>query len=164
MLMRKKKSVLKSAEIERICRDYFCVNLKINKILLNNAPTGNKSYSTVFQDDKNDIFTLCKSDSVLTFADVKNIIKQMGMKPEEYFSPNADEDYFNNYAKMSFQAVFPGRKFLLEQDTNFYKSFAPYSPALVKIAKVEGEIRHFDLDWNKWISAADFSYYRVKVK
>lgn len=163
MKWRSKKIVLKSAEIEKICWELFSVELKLKNILLNNAFTGNKSYTSVFQNDRNEIFALLTCEDVLSLADVKNIIKQMGMRPQFFLPPDGNENYFNIYAKKSFDMVFPGRKAATNQDLEFYQSFAPYSPALVRISKIDGGIKNFDASWNKWISAIDFSYYRVKV-
>lgn len=163
MKRRLKKASLKPIDIVNICRDKFNVEIKVENILLNSAFTGNSSYTSVFKNDRNEIFALCLCDGALTLADVNGIIKKMGMKPERVYPPGGDEQYFVYYAKKTYESVFPGRKCLAEQDAVFYKSFAPYSPALIRIKEISGEIKHFDTSWNKWTSAINFSYYRVKV-
>lgn len=151
-------------KIQKICMKYFALSIKVEKILLNNVSTGNNSFTTVFKNDHNEIFALCNSSDNLLLADVKDIIKKMGMRPEFYYPPNGNDQYFIDFARLSFQTVFPGRKQPSEQDLAYYKTFSPYLPALVKISKIDGEIKQLDTSLGAWTNAINYSYSRIKVE
>lgn len=158
-----KKLLLKNTQIEKICREYFSIEIKIKQVLINNTNSSNGSFTSVFQDNHNDIYALCLCDKPLLLLDIKNIINKMSMKAEKYYPPNGDEGYFISFAKKLYESVFPNRKSSNNQEYMFYESYAPYSPALMRISQIKGEIKHYDTSCNQWKSLVDYNYYRVKV-
>lgn len=152
------------SQIEKICRDHFRIGLRIVKVALDDVPTSKGSHTTIFQTDRNAIYALCMSDDPLILADVKSIVRLMGMTAESYFPPNADKNYFIHFGQKTFQSVFPGRKAGTDQEISYYKTLAPYSPALIRIARIDGEIRQYDKLWQQWQSALEFSYQRMQVQ
>lgn len=152
-----------AARLENICRNYFGINLDVKEVLLDSAPSSKDSNTSVFKTSKDTIYALCISDKPLTLADVKSIVSAMGIKAEEFLPPNADHDYFNNYGQKIFKSVFPGRREGSEQDISFYKTLAPYSPALVKISRINGEIRKYNSNWRQWQKALEMSYHPIRV-
>jgi hypothetical protein len=89
----------------------------------------------------------------------------MGMKAEKYLPPDANENYFLRFGQKIFQDVFPGRKISTNQDTlSYYQTLAPYSPALVRISKIDGEIRQYSKIGQKWSSTLELSYQRMQVQ
>jgi len=163
MKRKQKIKLLSSNAIEKICLVSFCFQVNVSKIIINMVPVDNDTFTTIFMNNKNEIFALCTSSKNLTLSDIKDVNRKMGIKAEHFFPPFGNEMYFLNYAKESFKAVFPGRKQISEQDLSFYKSFSPYSPALMKISKISGEIKSYDMVWHKWIGIIGFSYNKVKV-
>jgi|GEM_PF-286320 len=153
----------KKAQLEKFCRDYFKVNLQIQDIILHEAPTSQSSRTTIFKVDRNTIYALCVSDDPIILADIKNIIRSMGMKADKFLPPNADENYFLRFGQKSFQSVFPGHKPVDASETSYYQTLTPYSPALVRINRVDGEIRQYNKNWQKWQKALEFSYARMQV-
>ena len=164
MLTVVKKNVLNLSQIEKFCFNYFTVSLQINRVLINSMPTSHNSFTTVFTTNNHAVYALCLSDELLELADIKNIIKHAGMKAESYLPPYADENYFLRYGKNIFLSVFPGRKTCTPQETTFYQTLAPYNPALVKIEKVNGELRQYNIFCEKWQKALEFSYLRMQVR
>jgi len=158
------KIISRLSRTEKICRDCFGVDLKIKNLILDEVSTSRNSYTTVFKADHNVIYALCVSDNPLVLADVKSIIRLMGMKAEFFLPPNADKDYFLNFGHGAFLDVYPARKAGSDQEIHYYKTLAPYSPALVRISKVNGEIRRYDKIWQEWQSAIKFSYLRMQVQ
>ena len=158
------KSVSKISQVEKFCHDYFNIDLQIDKIILNNMPTSHNSHTTVFTANHHAVYAFCRSDEQINLADIKKIIKQMGMKAEKYLPPEADEDYFLRYGQNVFQSVFPGRKSDSNDETLFYQTLTPYNPALVRIGKVNGEIRQYNSIGNQWQPAIEFSYLRMQVR
>ena len=61
--------------------------------------------------------------------------------------------------------VFPGRHVITDEDIIFYKTLAPYNPALVMISEVKnGEIYQFDADARDgWRVGAKFAYRRIRT-
>ena len=153
----------KIAQLEKFCRDYFRVNLQIQDIILHEIPSSQSSRTTIFKVGRNTIYALCVSDNPIILADVKNIIKSMGMKADKFLPPNADENYFARFGQKSFQSVFPGHKPVNASETTYYQTLAPYSPALIRINKVNGEIRQYNKNWQKWQKTLEFSYTRMQV-
>jgi hypothetical protein len=158
------ESVSRVSQTEKDCKDYFGVDLRIKYIILNDAPTSKNSHTTVFRTDHDAIYALCSSDSPLILADIKTIIRLMGMKAELFLPPYADSSYFFNFGQKAFLDIFPGRKAGSDQELSYYKTLAPYSPALVRISEVNGEIRRYDKIWQEWQSAIRFSYLHTQVQ
>lgn len=161
---KKNENAPRLSQTEKDCRDYFGVDLKIKNIILDDAPTSKNSHTTVFKTDHNVIYALCSSDNPLILADIKSIIRLMGMKAEYFLPPSADSDYFFNFGQKAFLDIFPGRKAGTDQEISYYKTLAPYSPALVRISRINGEIRRYDKIWQEWQSAIKFSYLRMQVQ
>ena len=89
----------------------------------------------------------------------------MGLLPEQYMPPKGRPRYFDEIGSEKFMAVFPGRHTPLPEDLMYYRTLAPYNPALVQIREVKnGEIKHYDADASSnWRVGAKFSYRRIKA-
>jgi len=151
-------------ELERICRDSFATNLTIENILISNLSTSRGSRTTIFEADRHELYALCVGSQPLVLADVTRIMMSMGIEAEDYLPPAGDKDYFKAFGRQAFLDIYPGRKAATDQETTFYQTLAPYSPALVRIAKVRGEIREYAPSMREWQSAKTFSYARVRVQ
>ena len=89
----------------------------------------------------------------------------MGLKAELYFPPKGHPLYFDEIGRSKFHEVFPGRSNVSNDDIIFYRTLAPYNPALVLISEVKnGEVYQFDTDASgQWRLAAKFTYRRIKT-
>lgn len=87
----------------------------------------------------------------------------MGMKPEGYIPPKGHPNYFDEIGRERFRAVFPGRTHVTSDDLVYYRTLAPYNPALIRIREIpEGVIKQFDTDaQGNWRPAARFAYRRI---
>jgi hypothetical protein len=101
----------------------------------------------------------------LTLGDIKKIVSRMGLKPELFVPPKGRQDYFDEVGRQHVRAVFPGRTHITETDLVYYRTLAPYNPALVQIREIPtGEIRQFDTDAHgDWRVAVRFAYRRIKT-
>jgi len=149
--------------VENYCKDNFGVNLQIRDILLSNTPTSLNSRTTIFKDNHNMVYALCISDDRMTLAEIMNLIKSMGMEADEYLPPNGDKDYFLRFGYKLFMTVFPNLKPNSAKEISYYKTFTPYSPALVRISKVTSEIREYNRIWKQWQKSLDFSYNQLQA-
>lgn len=154
----------KISRVESICKKHFRIDLQIENIILDAVPTSNNSHTSIFKTKRNQVYALCVSAEPLTLADVKNIVKSMGMKAEIYLPPNADRDYFLRCGRNIYKSVFPGREAKTDADTKFYQTFTTYNPALVMIAEVSGEIRQYNKIWRQWQKSLEYSYLRMQVR
>ena len=101
----------------------------------------------------------------MTLGDVKKLVLRMGMRAEMFFPPKGQPHYFDDIATDKFRAVFPGLKIVSSDDLTYYRTLAPYNPALVLISEVKnGEIYQFDPDARgEWRVGARFHYRRIRT-
>ena len=96
---------------------------------------------------------------------IKKIASRIGIKPELFFPPKGRPHYFDDIGAEKFKDVFPGRKDVSEQDLLFYRTLAPYCPALILVHEVkDGVIYCADSDAvSGWRPAVKFAYRRIKT-
>lgn len=153
-------------DLEHACQDNFGVQLKIKRIISDDISTSDKSNTTVFETDNHTIYAFCRADSKLTLSDVKHIMKRMGMEVEAFLPPRGIDDYFVKFSRQAFTATYPGRNVgdMTAQQRAFYQDLAPYSPALVRVGRVKGEIREYFAALQRWQRSRPYSYARIKVQ
>lgn len=151
--------------IEKIAKNKFGMDIDIRQVIVRQVLVGRTTRATVFLTKKKQLFVYINSHSKLVLSDVKKIISRMGMKAELYLPPRGQSDYFDYIGRQKFQEVFPGRAHVSSDDIIFYRTLAPYNPALVQIQEVKnGEIMQYDSDSaNSWRLAAKFAYRRIKT-
>lgn len=149
--------------IEKMAKEKFGLEVEIQQVIARAISVSHTSEATVFLSDKKQLYAIVTGKARLTLGDVQKIIIRMGLKAEFYFPPKGEPDYFDRIGNEKFHEVFPGRAILSSDDTAFYKTLAPYNPALVQIKEVkDGVIRKFDPDSKRgWRIAAEFSYRRI---
>ncbi len=150
-------------EIERMAKEKFGLGVEVKQVIVRAVPVSHTSEATVFLSTKNQLYALVSGKARLTLGDVRKMIIRMGMKAEYFFPPKGEPDYFDRIGNEKFHEVFPGRPILSKDDTAFYRTLAPYNPALVQINEVkDGTIKKFDPDSKRdWRVAAEFSYRRI---
>ena len=151
--------------LERIAKDRFGLDIDVSQVIVRQADVSRSSTATVFLTQKKQLFVYVTGHSKLLLSDVKKIISRMGLKAELYLPPKGQTDYFDNIGREKFREVFPGRGHITEGDILFYRTLAPYNPAMVLISEVKnGEIYRYDSDSRAgWRLAAKFAYRRIKT-
>lgn len=158
------QEVSEAIEIERACRTHFAYDFKIKHIIADNLETSKNSHGTVFKTTENEVYAYFTASTPLTFGDIKRIIRSMNLKAAVYLPPAGNHDYFKAYGQQAFQVSFPGRRITNDDNLSFYQSLAPYSPALVKIAEINGEIRGYIPVMEAWYKAVDYTYRHIEVR
>ena len=150
--------------LERSMKAAFGVDLVIQQTIAR-IPVSHTSEATVFLTDKKQLYVAITGQSKLVLGDVKKIINRMGLKAEAFLPPKGRPQYFDEVGRAKFLEVFPGRTQVNDQDIHFYRTLAPYSPALVIISEVkDGHILQFDIDSTSgWRIAKKFTYRRIKT-
>jgi hypothetical protein len=151
--------------LERIAKDTFGLKVEIDKVIVRQIPVSHTAEATVFLTTKKQLFVYVTAHSKMVLSDVKKVVTRMGLKPELFLPPRGEVDYFDEVGRRKFREVFPARSNPSAQDIIFYRTLAPYNPALVQIHEVtNGEIKQFDTDASSgWRVAAKFAYRRIKT-
>jgi hypothetical protein len=147
--------------IERACRDAFNLKLTITEVIVRNVSTGYTSTATVFKTSPTNLYVYITSEGTLVLADVQKIIRNMNMDADAYLPPHADVEYFERIGIQKFKSMFPGKHIMGADDTRYYQTLAPYSPALVRIAKVKGDIRTFHFESKLWRKVKDYAFNKI---
>lgn len=151
--------------LERIAKDKFGIDVDIRHVVARSISVSRTAEATVFLTSKKQLYVYISGRSKLLLSDVKKIVSRMGLKAELYLPPKGQPDYFDMIGREQFKAVFPGRSHVTAEDIVFYRTLAPYNPALVQILEVKnGEIYTYDSDVrDNWRIAARFAYRRIKT-
>lgn len=149
--------------LERIAKEKFGLAIDIQSVILLHADVSRTAKASVFLTTKKQLMLYLEAASPLILSDVKKIISRMGLRAEMFMPPKGQPRYFEEIGRHKFREVFPGRKHVTDEDLLFYKTLAPYNPALVLISEVKnGEIYQFDADaYGNWRVGARFHYRRI---
>lgn len=151
--------------LERAVKEHFSVQFDVRALVLPKAPVSRTATATVFTTKKKQLFAYIEATSPMLLSDVKKLIVRMGLKAELYVPPRGATHYFEDIGREKFRQVFPARTNISDQEIMFYKTLAPYNPALVLISEVKrGEIYQFDPDARgEWRVGARFAYRKIRA-
>lgn len=151
--------------IERASKERFGVDLDISQVIMRGAPVSRTADATVFLTKKKQLYVYISARSRLTLGDISKLVSRMGLRAELFLPPVGNPDYFNAIGREKFEAVFPGRTYVADDELRFYRTLAPYNPALVLINEVKnGELYHYDSDTRGgWRLATRFAYRRIRT-
>lgn len=151
--------------LERLAKDKFGFDTDVQSIILPRAEVSRTATATVFLTNKKQLVAYIEARSPMTLGDVRKLVLRMGMRPEMFFPPKGQPNYFDDIATEKFRNVFPGMRVVSSDDLIYYRTLAPYNPALVLISEVKnGEIYQFDADARGgWRVGARFHYRRIRT-
>ena len=151
--------------LERLARDKFGFDTDVQSIILPRADVSRTATATVFLTKKKQLVAYIEARSPMTLGDVRKLVLRMGMRAEMFFPPKGQPNYFDDIATEKFRNVFPGMRVVSSDDLIYYRTLAPYNPALVLISEVKnGEIYQFDADARGgWRVGARFHYRRIRT-
>lgn len=150
--------------IERACESVFGVRLTVLEVVVRKLPTGFASTATVFKTaNPTALYVMINSQTSVVLADVQKMVRQMNCEAEEFLPPHGDADYFDRIATQKFKAMFPGKYITSADDLRYYRTLAPYSPALVRLSKVKGDIRAFNYESKSWRKVKDYAYSKISL-
>lgn len=158
-------SIFDDFALEKLVKDKFGLTLEVDKIIANRVPVSHTAIASVFLTEKKQLFCYVDAKSSQALGDVKKIMTRMGLKPESYVPPVGHPEYFDDIARERFRSVFPGRTHVTSEDLVYYRTLAPYNPALIKIREIpDSVIKQFDTDaQGNWRPAARFTYRRIQT-
>lgn len=149
--------------LERHLKEHFGVTVEVDSVIARHFPVGRSVDATLFLSDKKQLYLYVDGEARLSLSDVKKVVSRVGLHAEMYMPPKGQPRYFEEIGTRKFNEIFPGRKVVTDEDIAFYKTLAPYSPALVLIREVKnGVIYQYDSDaMGGWRPHAKFSYRRI---
>ena len=151
--------------LERTIKAQFGVDVDVRQAIVSHSPVSRTAEATLFLTSKKQLYVYITGQSKFLLSDIKKLVARMGLKAELYIPPKGRPHYFDEVGREKFREVFPGRSNINEGDILFYRTLAPYNPALVLISEVKGgEVYQFDTDASgQWRVAAKFAYRRIKT-
>lgn len=151
--------------MERQIKAEFGVNVEVESVIARRFPVGRSVDATLFLTTKKQLFLYVSGEARLLLSDIKKIVSRAGLHAELYMPPKGQPQYFDDIGRAKFEEIFPGRNVINDEDIAFYKTLAPYSPALVLIHEVKnGIIYQYDSDaTGQWRPSVKFSYRRIKT-
>ena len=151
--------------LEEIAKKQFGIVCDIDQVIVRQVPVSRTATATVYLTKKKQLYVYIAAQSKQSLGDVKKIVTRMGLKPELYLPPKGQPNYFDDIGREHFKNTFPGRGHIMPQDLLYYRTLAPYNPALIQIHEIpDGEIKQFDTDSHgNWRTAAKFAYRRIKT-
>jgi hypothetical protein len=150
--------------IEKSLKNQFGVAADVENVIARHFPISRTGDATLFLTTKKQLYLYIDSQSKLLLADVKKLAARIGVKVDMYMPPKGRPHYFDEIGRDKFREVFPGRSHITDQDIAFYRTLAPYSPALLLISETGGTIFQYDSDaMNDWRPVTKFSYRRIRT-
>lgn len=149
--------------LERQITSQFAIDVEIESMIARRIPVAPSATAHLFLTNKKQLYLYVDGQSRLLLSDVQKIVSRVGLAAELYMPPKGRPQYFDEVGTQKFVEVFPGRKAVTAQDIAFYRTLAPYSPALVLIREVKnGIIYQYDSDARGgWRPHTKFSYRRI---
>ena len=157
--------ILDDFAIEKNAKELFGVPLDVEKVIARQIDAGQSARATIFLTNKKQLYCYIDGPARLLLGDVRKMCVRIGIKAEIFFPPKGRPHYFDEIGREKFREVFPGRKDVQDSDITFYRTLAPYCPALVLVSEVkDGTIYCADSDARGgWRPAVKFAYRRIKT-
>jgi hypothetical protein len=151
--------------LERLIKEKFGINIDVYQPILFKVPISRTGEATLFLTAKKQLYVFISGQSKFLFGDIKKIVSRMGLKADIYFPPKGRPHYFDEVGRSKFHDVFPGRSHVGDDDILFYRTLAPYNPALVLISEIkDGHVYQYDSDTNEgWRVGVKFTYRRIRT-
>jgi hypothetical protein len=149
--------------IERAAKERFGLNFDIAEVVVRGVQTGTASQGSVFKTTNGQMWLYITSQSPLLLDDVQKMVNRMNVEAEAYCPPHGETDYFSRIGRDKFKIMFPGKPIVSDEDLRYYKKLAPYNPALVRLSKIKGEIRGYQVQSKSWHKVKEYSFSRIKT-
>lgn len=151
--------------LERVVKAQFGLAVDIDTVIARRFPISRNGHATLFLTDKRQLYLYIENQGKLTLGDVKKIVSRVGLRGDHCLPPKGRQHYFDEIGRLKFREVFPGRTQVSDMDISYYRTLAPYNPALIVIGEVkDGVIRCYDPDArDQWRPVEHFSYRRIRT-
>ena len=152
-----------AASIAHAVRGAFGVKIDVKEVVARAVPVSYTAQATFFLANNNALYVLIRAEGRVVLADVRKMVRGMNLDAADFLPPHGEKGYFERIGEQKFKEVFPGRSVVSPDDLRYYRTLAPYNPALIRIERVKGEIRGFHTPTKTWRKVRDYSYSRISV-
>jgi hypothetical protein len=159
------EQIFDDLDLEKVIKAQFGVAMEVDSVIARRFAISRSGYATLFLTSKKQLYLYIDSQSRTLLSDVKKIVSRVGLRADLYLPPKGRPHYFDEVGQQKFREVFPGRGNVSEIDVAYYRTLAPYNPALILIGEVkDGHIYCFDSDASgSWRPVTSFSYRRIRT-
>lgn len=149
--------------LESVSEEAFGMPLEVDKIIVQRIDCGQNAQATFFLSKKRQLYCYIEGPVHLTLGDIKKMAARMGVRVEMYVPPRGRPTYFDDIATRKFVSIYPGRRDIQPDDLRYYRTLAPYCPALLLINEVKDDMIYCaDHDARTgWRPAVKFAYRRI---
>lgn len=151
--------------LEQIAKKQFGLTIDIDHVIVRAMPLSPTAHATLLLTKKKQLILYIAAQSKLVLGDIQKMTTRMGCVPELFLPPKGQPTYFDDIGREKFRAVFPGRTQPSSEEIRYYRTLAPYNPALIQVHEIKnGEIYQYDTDSRThWRLATKFAYRRIKT-
>lgn len=151
--------------ITETINEHFLRKVEVSRMLVRDLQTGNTTHASIFRVKGGTIYALIRSVHSLTLGDVSRMLKNIGITPGEFVPPGSDPAYFDEKAIEKYKTVFPGKPIANgSPELRYYRTLVPYTPALVQVERIGGELREYDPLSRQWQVVKRLSYARIQAQ
>ncbi len=149
--------------IEKTCQQRFGISFDIAEMVVRNLPVGITAHASLFKTTNNQMLLYVVSQAAQLLDDVQKIVARMNLEADVFLPPNAEPEYFDRIGRDKYKVMFPGKHITSDDDLRYYRNLSPYNPALVRIAKVKGEVKGYDPQSRTWHKARDYTFSKIRT-
>lgn len=158
------EDILDDIALEKICKNNFGLMFEMDEVIARGVPAGITARATIFKTSTNIHYAFVQAEGNQLLADVRTIVRAMQLEADEFVPPLGDQEYFERFGVARFKELFPGKHIVSADDTLYYRTLAPYNPALVRLARIKGEIRGYDITTKQWRRVRNYAYARMRIE
>ena len=147
--------------LEETMSQQFHKKVDITRMIVRNVQVGVTAFASIFRVKGGTMYALIRTPNPQTVGDVRRIAREMGIEFTDMVPPAGVQEYFDMHATRRFKEVYPGRHAISEDDLRYYMTLVPYSPALLKVSRIKGEINEFDPQTRSWHVVKQISYSHI---
>lgn len=150
--------------ITETIREHFAKKFEITRMIVRDIQVTATAHATVFRIKGGSVYVLIRSGAEMTLGDVKKVLRNMGVEPADFVPPSSVDTYFEDKAMEKYKEVFPGKRILNgAEELRYYRTLIPYTPALVHVNRIRGELREYEPQSRQWKLVKRLSYARIQT-
>lgn len=150
--------------ITETIRERFAKKIEITRMLVRDIQVGPVAHASVFRVKGGNVYILIRGSNEMTLGEIIRIVRNMGAEVDDFVPPSGVENYFDDKALEKYKAVFPGKPLGGSEELRYYRTLVPYTPALVRVARIRGELREYEPEARRWNVVKRLSYNKIDTK
>lgn len=151
--------------IAETIREQFAKKIEVSRMVVRDIQLSVTAHASLFRAKGGSMYVLIRASNPMTLGDVMKMLHGAGIEADEYVPPGGIVTYFGDKAVERFKEVFPGRRVMNDsEDLRYYRKLIPYSPALVRVARIHGELREYEPMSRQWKVVKLLHYSKIQTQ